>query len=151
MDNDSGSSSHLAHLDHGYPLMRALVLALAIAMLIAGCATPRASLPVFSPGPLTNLADTGNENSVDRARTNAAAHVGWAWAIPLAGYYTGGRSGMRWAALGWIAETLVSESLFHAPPGNLGPAYSSEVRTDLLSRLAPTLILLSIDWLLQGD
>jgi hypothetical protein len=67
----------------------------------------------------------------------------------MAGYYVAGHRGLRWTALGWIAETLVQEAFFHAPAGELNDAYSSEVRTDLLSRLGPALIMLAVDALIE--
>lgn len=126
--------------------------ALALALLLTtGCFTPRASLPVFSAGPLTNLSCSGdrNSNACDRPATNAMAHAGWALAIPGLGHAVGGRKGLRWAGAAWIGYSLINEALFHAPPGQLGPEYAAEVRTDLLSRIVPTLVLLGVDWLVE--
>lgn len=94
------------------------------------------SLPVFGPGPLTNLG-AGSE-----AVVNASAHVGWALAIPLLGEKIGGKKGKWIAGLSWIALTLVHETFFHAPP-NPDPEYASEVRTDLITKIVPTLLVLS--------
>ena len=129
--------------------MRALALMLA---LCAGCMTPRAALPLWG-GTFTNVqcSEPGRtEDSCDRARTNAIAHVAWGFGVPALGHVIGGRKGMRIAGALWIAETLIGEAFFHAPPGPLDAAYSSEVRTDLISRILPTLILLGVDWLLEA-
>jgi hypothetical protein len=93
------------------------------------------SLPVFGPGPLTNLGDEG-------ATSNAMAHIAWALAIPLLGEKIGGKKGKWIAGLTWIGLTLIQESFFHAPQ-NPGAAYPSEVRTDLITRIVPTIIVLS--------
>lgn len=93
------------------------------------------SLPVFGPGPLTNLGDPG-------AATNAAAHIGWSLAIPLLGEHFGGKKGKWIAGLSWIALTLVQESFFHTPE-NPSESYPSEVRTDLITRIVPTVLVLS--------
>ena len=133
--------------------MRSLALA---ALLVTGCMAPRAAMPVFGPGPLTNLGSCfgagadRNATACDRPATNAAAHVGWALAVPGLGHAIGGRKGMRIAGALWIAETLIGEAFFHAPPGALGADYASEVRTDLISRILPTLILLGADWLMEA-
>jgi hypothetical protein len=97
----------------------------------------RASLPVFGPGPMTNV-DTNDRASM----TNALTHIAVATAIPLAGGLLWGPKGKLAAGLGWIAFTLIQEAFFHAPE-NPGPAYPSEVRADLLTRIAPTILVLS--------
>ena len=114
------------------------------ALLVAalGLQPLRPSLPVFDGGPATNLA-----LDCDACMTNASAHVAWAIALPLAGERIGGRRGLWVAGLGWMGLTLVTETLFHAPPGTLGPAYASEVRTDLLTRLVPCASILLFDLL----
>lgn len=96
----------------------------------------RPSLPVFGSGPATNL---GSGNT---AVMNATMHIALATAIPLVGYKLGGSKGKWIAGLSWIALTLIQESFFHAP-NTPGVAYASEVRTDLLTRIAPTLLVLS--------
>lgn len=95
------------------------------------------SLPVTGGGPAFNF------NQGDQAMTNALAHIGFALAIPLIGDKLGGSKGKWIAGIGWIALTLVQESLFHAPKGAQGVNYPSEVRTDLLTRIAPTLLVLA--------
>lgn len=95
------------------------------------------SLPVTGGGPAFNF------NQGDQAMTNALAHVGWAVAIPLVGEKLGGTKGKWIAGVGWIALTLVQESFFHAPRGPQNASYPSEVRTDLLTRIAPTLLVLA--------
>lgn len=92
---------------------------------------------MFDRGPLTNLGS-------DAANTNAASHVGWALALPLIGERCAGRKGL-WAVGGaWLTFSLVSELWFHAPDG-AGPSYVPEFRTDMISRLLPTMGLLSWD------
>ena len=114
-------------------------------MLSTGCyrATPHFYAPLFAPGPITNI---GRGN--DAADTNAAAHVGWALAIPLAGKVCYGRKGLWAAGLGWIGYSVVSELWFHAPDG-VGNSYAPEFRADLISRLVPTLTTLTIDLLMN--
>ena len=121
------------------------------ALLLTGCAGIRPSLPVFGPGALVNVTchEPGRtEDSCDRARTNASAHVAWAVAAPALGHVVAGRKGLIYGSLGWIGLVLAREAFFHAPlvPD---PGYPSEVRTDLLTSLAPTLILLGADWLME--
>jgi hypothetical protein len=113
-------------------------------LLLAGCATPRAYFPVFGPGPPTNLQE-GN----DAATTNASLHALWALAIPAAGRSIDGRRGALVCGGGWIAAALVGEAFFHAPE-NPGPSYASEVRTDLLSKIVPTLAFLLADAIWGG-
>jgi hypothetical protein len=108
-----------------------LAASLLLAMLVS-CFTPRASLPVFDRGPVTNLVPYN-----DAAWTNASAHIGWSLALGLAGYALDGRRGLRIACGAWASESLVGEAFFHAPPGPLGPSYASEVRTDLLTKFVP--------------
>jgi len=99
----------------------------------------RPSMPVFGPGPAVNFASGDNQ-----ALTNASAHVAWALAVPLVSEHFGGRKGLWIGGLSWIAATVVQESLFHAP-ANPGPGYPAEVRSDLLTRIVPTAILLLWD------
>ena len=99
----------------------------------------RPSLPVFGPGPAVNFKSGDNQ-----ALTNASAHVAWALAVPLVSEHFGGRKGLWIGGLSWIAVTVVQESLFHAP-ANPGPGYPAEVRSDLLTRIVPTAILLMWD------
>jgi hypothetical protein len=113
-------------------------------LLLAGCATPRANFPVFGPGPLTNL-QAGN----DGATTNASLHALWALAIPAAGRSIDGRRGALVCGGAWIAASLVGEAFFHAPE-NPGPGYTSEVRTDLLTKIVPTLAFLLADAIWGG-
>lgn len=99
----------------------------------------RPSLPLFGPGPVVNF--LGGDN---QAVTNASAHVAWSLAVPLVSQHFGGRKGLWIGGLSWIALTMVQESLFHAPP-KPGPGYASEVRSDLLTRIVPTALLLLLD------
>lgn len=129
--------------------MRGLLFALAL----TACATPRASLPLFGAGPAFNVgcSEPGrSEDSCDRARTNASAHLAWALAIPGLGHVVAGRRGMRLAGAAWVAGSLVQEALFHAPAAP-DPGYPSEVRTDLATRILPPLLLLGVDWLLAQE
>lgn len=126
-----------------------LALSAGTALLIAGPghASPsnglptefRPSLPVFGPGPTVNFLSGDSQ-----ALTNASAHVAWALAVPLVAEHFGGRKGLWIGGLSWIALTVVQESLFHAPP-NPGPGYASEVRSDLLTRIVPTALILLWD------
>lgn len=93
------------------------------------------NLDVLGPGPVTNLRQGGV------AITNALAHTGWAIAIPLIGEKVGGKKGKWIAGLSWIALSLIQESLFHAP-NNPSQSYPSEVRTDLITRIVPTILVL---------
>ena len=97
------------------------------------------SLPLFGPGPVVNF--LGGDN---QAVTNASAHVAWSLAVPLVSQHFGGRKGLWIGGLSWIAATVLQESLFHAPP-RPGPGYASEVRSDLLTRIVPTALLLVLD------
>ena len=72
----------------------------------------------------------------------AAAHVGFALAIPLLGEHFGGSKGKWVAGLSWIAFTIAWEGLIHSP-ANLSAGYPSEVRTDLITRIVPTILVLS--------
>jgi hypothetical protein len=94
------------------------------------------NLPITGSGPLTNLGQ-GNE-----ALTNAAAHVGWALAIPLLGEHFAGTKGKWVAGVSWIAFTLAWEGLIHSP-ANPSNGYPSEVRTDLITRIVPTVFVLT--------
>lgn len=94
------------------------------------------SLPIFGAGPVTNL------GSGSSANTNAVLHVALATAIPLVGYSIAGSRGKWVAGLSWIALTLIQEVVFHAP-SNPEAGYPSEVRTDLLTRIVPTVLVLS--------
>lgn len=137
-------------MNGGCAVARSVMLA---ALLLVGCAAPRASLPVFGPGALTNVTcgEPGrSEDSCDRARTNASAHIAWALAVPAVGHAVGGRKGMRIAGAAWIVGSVLQEAFWHAPPVP-DPGYPSEVRSDLISRIVPTLLLLGIDWLLASD
>jgi hypothetical protein len=102
----------------------------------AGLCGVNPSLPVTGPGPLLNIGQN------DQANTNALAHVGWALAIPFLGEKIGGKKGKLIAGLSWIGLSLIQECLFHAP-NNPGPGYPSEVRTDLVTRIVPTVLVLS--------
>jgi hypothetical protein len=120
-------------------LRLALILALC-----TGCFRTSAHFyaPLFGPGPLTNL-------GVDeQANNNASLHALWALAIPLAGKAVCDRKGMWIAGGSWIAASLVSELWFHAPD-NAGPGYAPEFRADLISRLLPTLVLLTVDYVVH--
>jgi hypothetical protein len=78
----------------------------------------------------------------EQAVTNASAHIGWALAVPLVGREVAGRKGLWIAGGAWMLGTIVQEAWFHPhPPAGFGP----EVRTDLVTRLGPTLVLLIVD------
>lgn len=93
------------------------------------------SLPLFGSGPVTNLSSA-------ESYTNASAHIAWALAIPLLGEHYGGHKGKLYAGLSWIAFSIITESFFHAPQ-HTSDGYPSEVRTDLITKLVPTLLVLS--------
>jgi len=123
----------------------AVLLSLFSASANAGGLTPlqsfgmfgyRPYLPVTGPGPFTNLGDG------DGATTNAMAHIGWSLAIPLLGEKIGGTKGKWIAGLSWIALSIAQEWLFHAP-ANPDPHYPAEVRTDLITRIVPTICILA--------
>ena len=96
------------------------------------------NLPVFGPGPVTNLGEPNNGTAV----TNAASHVGWAIAIPALGYMIDGNKGKWVAGVSWIAFTLLDEAFLHSP-ASPARSYPSEVRTDLITRIAPTILVLT--------
>lgn len=112
------------------------------AVLLAACLTGCAH--VAGPGPALNVPPFMDAN--DRAITNASAHVGWALAVPLVGERIGGRKGLWISGLAWVALTLAQEQWLHAP-AQPDPFYPSEVRTDLVTRILPTLALLAWDLL----
>lgn len=97
----------------------------------------------MSPDPLFNVPPwvSGGLAANDRAITNASAHVAWALAIPLAGHAVDGKRGALVAGLTWIAWTLVQEW-----PTHQGAA-GSEIRTDIVTRLVPTLLVLAWEML----
>ena len=125
------------------PSVRAMLVAV---LLCAGCVrtSPRFYAPLFGPGRLTNIGETGEANA------NALAHTGFALAIPLAGNACYGRQGLWITGLGWIGYSLVNELMFHAPD-NPGDGYPSEFRTDLITRILPTAAVLTLDLLLRRD
>lgn len=90
------------------------------------------SLDLFGHGPMFNLTS-------DAAWTNAAAHLWFGAMCPLAGYYAGGRQGLRIAAGACAGFVLLRETFFH------GRTPGPEVRTDLLSGLLPILAVVVID------
>lgn len=96
----------------------------------------RYSLPVFGPGPLTNIGSSSEANS------NAIKHVAMATLIPVAGQAAFGNKGRLWAGLSWIGLSIAQEAFFHAPK-NPSPGYPAEVRTDLITRIVPTVLVLS--------
>lgn len=109
--------------------MLAILLALSLRLV------PNApSLDVFGSGPFTNLG-----TFEDQAWTNAAAHVWFGAMCPLAGYYAGGRRGLRIAAASCAGLVLIRETFFH------GRTPGPEVRTDLLTGLVPILAVVAID------
>lgn len=104
-------------------------------------------LPIFGPGPFTNLGAYPHWSNrvADAAWTNASAHVAWALAIPLLGYFISPLVIVFYGCgIGWVLWTLIYEGLLHAPDIP-SPSYSAEIRTDLLTRLVPTLILFLIE------
>lgn len=111
---------------------------------LASCASPRASLPIFDTrGPLTNLSFSGDQ----QANNNATQHALWSLSIGTVGLVLWGRSGLRWACGAWSGVSLVGEAFLHAPPGPLGPDYSAEVRTDLVTKIVPCLALAVVEGL----
>ena len=127
--------------------------ALALALLIStlGCfrvtngygLAPAWNLDVAGPGAFTNL------GANEQANTNAVAHTFAALAIPLLGEHVAGRKGLWYAGLGWVAYTLIEEGMYHCPASagicHSPAGYPAEVRTDLLTRIVPTLVLLGVD------
>ncbi|GEJ55425.1 hypothetical protein [Anaeromyxobacter diazotrophicus] len=123
-------------------MLAPLLLSLAVALPV-GLQPTAPNLPVFGGGKFVNIFES------DAALTNASAHIGWSLAVPLAGKLVGGRKGLWTAGLSWIALSLTQETFFHAPP-NPGPAYPSEVRADLLTRILPCAALLAWDLFSSG-
>ena len=113
----------------------------------------RPYFPVFSKG------DGRAFNLFNDATTleNGASHFSAALSIPLLARYVGeaiggktvGRKAFWIAGLTWIGVSLLQESCFHAAKTSYKDrAYPSEVRADLLTRVIPTMVLLStdLDW-----
>ena len=121
--------------------MRLVALALCV---LCSCAAPRAALPVFDRGPLTNL---GFDSGSDAANTNASLHALWSLGIAGIGWGLWGRTGLRAACGAWSGASLLGEAFLHAPPGPLGPEYAAEVRTDLMSKILPCAALVVIEGL----
>ena len=65
------------------------------------------------------------------------SHLGWAFAVPLLGFWLGGRRWLRIAAFAWIANAFWRE-LFEE-------ALDATTTSDLVSRIAPVLLLVAID------
>jgi hypothetical protein len=125
---------------HPCPVVAAVQVLVLSAALGVDLTPTSPDLPVFGPGPVTNLSQGG------AALTNASAHVGWSLAFPLAGRVVGGRKGMWIAGLSWIAYSLANESFFHEP-SHPGQGYPAEVRTDLISRIVPCATVLLLGFL----
>lgn len=96
--------------------------------------------PVGGEGPLFNVPPFQAWN--EQAVTNASAHIGWAIAIPLVGERIDGRRGLWVAGGAWVAGTVLQESFAHPFPARGG---GPEARTDLVTRLVPTLMILAWD------
>lgn len=137
-------------VDAGWPVTVRLVLVLA---LCCGCfrvvrgdgLAPHPYFQVFGSGPLTNL------GSGDMAVSNASAHMFASIAIPLLGEKIAGRRGLWISGLSWVGYTLLEESMYHCPGScPVSGAYNSELRTDLISRLLPTLAILTVDLVLHA-
>ena len=65
------------------------------------------------------------------------SHLGWAFAVPLFGFWLGGRRWLRIAALAWIASAVWRELVEEA--------LDATTISDLVSRIAPVLLLVAID------
>jgi len=65
------------------------------------------------------------------------SHLGWAFAVPLLGFWFGGRRWLRVAALAWIASAVWRELVEEA--------LDATTTSDLVSRIAPALLLIAID------
>src|SRR3954464_1872647 len=65
------------------------------------------------------------------------SHLGWAFALPLLGYWAGGRRWFRIVGVLWIAHAFWREFVEEA----LGAPTVS----DLVSRIVPVLLLFAID------
>ena len=87
-------------------------------------------------GPLDRWTDCTLFASPGEA-SNFAAHAGWAFAIPLAGHAVDGKRGALLAGGSWMAFTLVNEFALH------GPESARERNLNLISRLLPTLAVLT--------
>ena len=105
---------------------------------------PKVYFPVTDPsGGLTNIGSSAEANQ------NAIQHAIAGTAIPLGARYFG-RKPMWYAGATWIGYTLLEEVAWHAPD-QPDKSYPSEVRADLLSRIIPTLIVLGVDYLINGS
>src|SRR5207253_935297 len=65
------------------------------------------------------------------------SHLGWAFAVPLFGFWLGGRRWLRIAAMAWIASAVWRELVEEA--------LDATTISDLVSRIAPVLLLVAID------
>jgi hypothetical protein len=65
------------------------------------------------------------------------SHLGWAFAVPLLGFWLGGRRWLRIAAAAWIASAVWRELVEEA--------LDATTVSDLVSRIGPVLLLVAID------
>ena len=65
------------------------------------------------------------------------SHMGWGFALPLLGYWLGGRRWMRIAAAAWVAHAFYR--------GLIEEALDATTTSDLVSRILPVLVLLALD------
>jgi hypothetical protein len=66
------------------------------------------------------------------------SHLGWSLAIPLLGYWVGGRRWLRISAAAWIVYAFYRE-LIEEP-------LEATTISDLVSRILPVVLILALDW-----
>ena len=65
------------------------------------------------------------------------SHLGWAFAVPLLGYWLGGRRWLRIVGAAWVVHALYRELIEEA--------LEATTVSDLISRIAPVVILVGLD------
>ncbi len=65
------------------------------------------------------------------------SHLGWGFAVPLLGYWLGGRRWLRIASAAWVLHAFYRELIEEA--------LDATTVSDLLSRIGPPILLLGID------
>ena len=66
------------------------------------------------------------------------SHLGWGFAVPLLGYWLGGPRWLKIVGALWVLHALYRELIEEA--------LEATTVSDLVSRCAPVLILVAIDW-----
>ncbi len=67
------------------------------------------------------------------------SHLGWSLAMPLLGYWVGGRRWLQITAAAWVVYAFYRELIEE-------PLEATTV-SDLISRILPVVLVLTLDWL----